>query len=247
MNDNSEINKSKIFCFEVRDNIGILTVNNGSHNKISQPDFLELDKLKEWIDNKDLKGLIITGKGRHFSAGADVDNIRANKHDIDKMREQFKLGREILNYIESLPMITVAAISGACFGAGLEIALSCKFRICTSNAMLAFPESNIGIMPGLSGTIRLPKLVGKSKALEIIVSGRNIVSDEAYEIGLVDKITPNKEHVSTSLNFISELTENKTTKQLKSIIKSINNSFTKTNEEAMCEECELFLEFVKNF
>ncbi|MBZ4646521.1 MAG: fadJ [Clostridia bacterium] len=242
----SEEKKSGVVCFEEVNQIGILTIDNGSQNKIPQPDFLDLSFLKEWISEQRLKGLIITGKGRHFSAGADVDNIRANKDNPGYLREALKKGRDILNYIESLPIITVAAISGICFGAGLEIALSCQFRIGTANALLAFPESNIGIMPGLTGTIRLSRIVGKSKALEIIITGRTINGEESYSLGLVDKIVPNKTHLSAAVQFINELTKNKSHQQIRSIIQSVNKSAVEKDAIAMEYESEMFLKLVEN-
>ncbi|WP_432401870.1 enoyl-CoA hydratase/isomerase family protein [Wukongibacter sp. M2B1] len=244
---NSEKKKSGIVYFETENQIGVLTIDNGNQNKINQADFLELSCLKEWLSEQNIKGLIITGQGRHFSAGADIDNIKANKENLDYLRESLKKGREILSYIDSLPIVTVAAINGVCFGAGLEIALSCQFRIATINAILAFPESNIGIMPGLAGTIRLTRKIGKSKALDMIISGRSVSAEEASEIGLIDRITAKKEHLSTALRFVNDLTKDKSTDQIKSIVQSVNSSFIETEEVAMENECELFLELVKNF
>lgn len=244
---NSEQKRSGVVCFEIKDQIGVLTIDNGSQNKIYQADFLELDSLKMWLSESDIKGLVIIGKGRNFSAGADIDNLKLNSNVPEHLRESLKKGRDILNYIETLPIITVAAISGACFGAGLEIALSCQFRIATATAVLAFPESNIGIMPGLAGTIRLSRLIGKSKALEIIISGRTVSAEEAYKIALVDKVVPNKEHLSSAVQFINELTLNKSYNQVKSIIQSVNNSIFSTYETAMNNEGELFLDLTKMF
>ncbi len=238
--------KSGITTFEVNNGIGILTINNGMQNKISEPEFLELDSLKQWLSQEDIKGLIITGKGRHFSAGADVDYIKECKNNPSVLGEKLTKGRAILNYIETLPIVTVAAISGVCFGAGLEIALSCQFRIGASNALLALPESNLGIMPGLTGTIRLPKKIGKTKALEMIITGKTVPADEALELGLVDKVVPNKNHVSAATQFIEELTENKTQLQINSIIQSVNNAIYETEEQAMIKELEMFLELVKD-
>ena len=242
----SEQKKSGIVRFEAKKQIGVLTIDNGTQNKIPQPHFLELSCLKEWLSEQELKGLIIVGHGRHFSAGADVGNIKADRDNPEFFGESLKKGRAILDYIESLPIVTVAAISGICFGAGLEIALSCQFRIGTDNAILAFPESNIGIMPGLAGTIRLPGKIGKSRALEIIISGRSVVAGEACAIGLIDKIVPNKEHLSAAIQFIDELTQNKSLHQVKSIVQSVNNSVTGTKEAAMEYEGKMFLELVKN-
>lgn len=240
----SQMNQSGIVNFRIVDHIGILTIDNGKQNKIDQADFVDLDVLKQWVSTEPILGLIITGKGRHFSSGANVDNIASNIEDLTPLRNDLKRGREILNYIESLPMITVAAISGICFGAGLEIALSCQFRIASESAVLGFPESNLGIMPGLSGTVRLPKLIGKSRAIEMIVSGQSVAVDEAYTLGLIDQVTPKKEQLTAAIQFIKGLTENKSVEQVESIVVSVNRSFTLDRSIAMEKECELFLTLV---
>ncbi|MCK4259555.1 MAG: enoyl-CoA hydratase/isomerase family protein [Halanaerobiales bacterium] len=246
MESYSEQKTSGIVSFQTRNQVGILTIDNGRQNKIHQPEFLDLNCLKKWLSKEELKGLIITGKGRHFSAGADIDYIKENRNNPDLLSEALKKGKEILNYIETLPIITVAAVSGACFGAGLEITLSCQFRICTTSAVLALPESNLGVLPGFAGTIRLPKTIGKNKALEIIISGRTISAEEALEIGLVDKVVPTKEHLSAALKFIDDLTQNKSLHQIRYIIQSVNNSIFDTEKEAMEKEGKMFADLAKN-
>ncbi len=244
MADNEKI-KSGIVWLEAVDNIGIASIHNGIQNKISQPDFMDLEFFKEWIYRQKLKGLIITGQGRHFSAGADIDTIKANKHNTDYLKDALKKGKEILSYIETLPIVTVAAVSGVCFGAGLEIALSCQFRIGTENSVLALPEANIGIMPGLAGTIRLPRIIGKSKAIQMIISGRTINAEEAFGMGLLDKVVPAKMHLSSAKQYIEELVQNKSHQQINSIIQSVNNSITEINETAMNTEGNMFAKLVE--
>ncbi|MDF2839875.1 MAG: fadJ [Clostridia bacterium] len=238
--------KHGIVTFTTINQIGVLTIDNGSQNKIPQPDFIELNLLKEWLAMQELKGLVIVGQGRHFSAGADVDNIKANRNKLSYLEYALECGKELLNYIEALPMITVAAISGACFGGGLEIALSCQFRIAAENSMLAFPESNIGIMPGLAGTIRLPRIIGRRKALEIIISGRTISAEEALEIGLIDEVVSNKQHLAAAIQLIERLTDNRSIQQIKYILRSINTSIANNETAAMKNEGEMFVKLVKN-
>lgn len=242
----SKPRKSGVVTFETINQIGVLTIENGSQNRIPKPDFLDLELLKEWLSEEPLKGLVIVGQGRHFSAGADVDNIKANKNKLGYLEYALECGKELLNYIEALPIITVAAISGACFGGGLEVALSCQFRVGAENSMLAFPESNIGIMPGLAGTIRLPKVIGRRKALEIIISGRTISAEEALEIGLIDEIAPNKQHLPAAIQLIERLTTNKSIQQIKYILQAVNASTVLHDMTAMKNEGEMFVKLVKN-
>ena len=95
----------------------------------------------------------------------------------------------ILDFIESLPIVTVAAIRGVCLGAGLEIALACRYRICASNATFGFPETQRGLIPGLGGTLRLTEQIGKSKAMYYILSGERMDAETALKLGIVNKIT----------------------------------------------------------
>lgn len=237
--------KSGITYFEIENRIGILTIDNGRQNKITPADFLDLDQFQQWVSNPELKGLIITGKGRHFSAGADIEALKAAGGDLDKFKQSLGKGKEILNVVEGLSLITVAAISGVCFGGGLEIALSCQFRISTANAVFAFPEVDIGVMPGMAGTVRLPRLVGRNKALEILVSGRTLNAGEALAIGLVDRVVPAREHLSAAQQFIEELTRNKSPRQIRSIVHAVNLSRQPAESKAMVTETELFLELVR--
>ena len=232
--------KNGIMSFDIQDQFGILSIDNGSQNKIDNANFIDLEVLKKWIKDNNFKGLIITGKGRHFSAGANFDNIVSLKNNIDELKSALEKGHEILSFIEQLDIPTVAAISGICFGGGLEIALSCHFRVCGENGILAFPESTIGIMPGLGGTVKLPKIVGRSKALEIILSGGSINADEAKGIGLVDILCEKKKELEVSVDFLKKLTENKPIEIINSIIKSINHSMTNDLSSSLKYELDLF-------
>lgn len=238
--------KSGVVVFEARDQIAILTIDNGIQNKISQGEFLELTALKKWLSEGDFKGLVIQGRGRHFSAGADVNNIKANLHRLDYLRESLRKGKEILDYIEGLPIITVAAISGACFGAGLEIALSCHFRVCTANGILALPESNLGILPGLGGTLRLAERIGRQKALEVILTGKTITPEEALALGLIDRLVPNKSHLESAIEMINGVTQNKSLGQIHRIVKAVNNGVNENRAQALSQEENMFMELVIN-
>lgn len=235
-----------IASIEETDQIGILTLDNGKQNQLARADFLDLEELKNWINGYHLKGLILTGRGRHFSSGADINYIKANKDNPAHLLESLKKGKEILSYIEKLPMVTVAAVSGICFGGGLEIALSCQFRIATCNALFCFPESERGIMPGLAGSIRLPQLIGRNKALELILSAKILSAEDALRIGLIDRSVPNKEHICAAKQMIHELADKKTLEQIESIVRSVNNSCQKKQMDAMKEEGELFVKLIKN-
>ena len=131
--------------------------------------------------------LIITGTGeKAFCAGADIKELRGNSPIGHK--KLLKCGQRVFDKIADLPMASVAAINGYAFGGGLELALSCTFRIATLNAKVGLPEIRLGLTPGYGGTQRLPRVVGEARALEMIMSGRTVDANEALGIGLVSEV-----------------------------------------------------------
>jgi 3-hydroxyacyl-CoA dehydrogenase/enoyl-CoA hydratase/3-hydroxybutyryl-CoA epimerase len=138
----------------------------------------------------DLHGVVIaSGKPSGFIAGADIEQFNTFKspHDAEQVSA---MGQELLNRLEALPIPVVAAIHGACLGGGLEVALACKYRIATNHAstVLALPETQLGVLPGMGGTQRLPRLVGLQAALDMILAGRNIRAAKAIRMGLIDEL-----------------------------------------------------------
>lgn len=198
----------------VGESIGVLRLHNGRDNLVDHAVFLDMIELKQWIHQNSLKGLIITGNGRNFSKGANVERIRMYKKCPELLEQELNEGKRILSYIENLPLITVAAIEGACFGAGLEIALCCNYRLAAESALFSFPEVTLGLLPGFGGTIRLPKLIGHRAAKKLILSGDMITSAEALRLGLVDEMTGKKESFSKALELIKGLSNRCSSRQM---------------------------------
>ncbi|ACP35595.1 Enoyl-CoA hydratase/isomerase [Sulfolobus islandicus Y.G.57.14] len=142
--------------------------------------------LRQNINNDKIKVIIFTGSGKAFSAGADISQFK--ELDPVKAWEFATKGRELMDYIERYPKPTIAMINGYALGGGLELALSCDLRIASQNAELGLPEINLGIYPGFGGTQRLVRLIGKGRALEIIMLGDRIKADYAERIGLVNRV-----------------------------------------------------------
>lgn len=148
--------------------------------------------LKQVRDNKNIRGLIfISAKSDNFIAGADI-NMIARANSVQEAEELARQGQQIMAEIHSLPIPTIAAIHGACLGGGLELALACHSRICTDDAktVLGLPEVQLGLLPGSGGTQRLPRLVGVSTALEMILTGKQLRPRQALKVGLVDEVVP---------------------------------------------------------
>ena len=213
--------KSNLSELCAEDNIAVLTIDNGPKNLISEPEFIDRKMLLGWLDeNPQVGALIITGKGRHFSHGADVSLF--GEADGTELSEKLENARELLRTIEKLPIITAAAINGGCFGGGLEIALSCQFRIASPSAFLGLPEIMHGVVPGMGGMERLYRLLGKEKALGMILRGEMIGSKEAMELGLVTKLSENKNCFDETVSFVKELLSGKSLTQIHAKIDTIN-------------------------
>lgn len=208
----------------IGETIGVLRLRNGRDNKVDHAAFLDIFELEQWLLENRFKGLIITGNGRNFSKGANVEQIRTYKECGEVLENELNQGKKILSYIESLPIVTVAVIQGACFGAGLEIALSCDYRLAAENAMFSFPETTLGLLPGFGGTVRLPSLIGQGAAKRLILSGNIITSEEALRLGLVDEVTGKKEIFSKVVELIQELTDKRSAKQIEYICSIMKQS-----------------------
>lgn len=148
--------------------------------------------LKQVRDNKNIRGLIfISAKSDNFIAGADI-NMIARAKSAQEAEELARQGQQIMAEIHGLSIPVIAAIHGACLGGGLELALACHSRVCTDDAktVLGLPEVQLGLLPGSGGTQRLPRLVGVSTALEMILTGKQLRPRQALKVGLVDEVVP---------------------------------------------------------
>ena len=202
----------KTISWKVESDIGHLVLNRPPANTMTRYFFEELNLLtREIIPKSEIKSLIIYGNGRHFSAGADhydlSDRIRDNlPEDYPENLPSFlKETIQSFQYIDTMQIPTFAAIRGTCFGSALELALSCKFRICAEGTVLGFPESSFGLMPGCGGSVKLPGIAGRSKAIELIISGRNFSAAEAYQWGIVHKVVHRKILLEETLKMVKKL------------------------------------------
>ena len=136
---------------------------------------------------RDVRALLVIGAGdKAFCAGADIKELR-NRSLIEQKRGA-ELGQAVFAKLDSLPIASIALVGGYAFGGGAELALACTFRLASANAVFGLPEVKLGLIPGYGGTQRLPRLIGEGRALEIIMTGRNVKADEAERIGLVNAV-----------------------------------------------------------
>lgn len=174
---------------EVREGVYLLTINKpASLNALDTAVLGELAAVVEDLrTNESVKVLVLTGEGRAFVAGADISEM-VSKNPIDGL-EFGRLGASVFRAIEQLPFPVIAAVNGFALGGGCELAMACDIRLASAKAKFGQPETGLGIIPGFSGTQRLPRLVGPAKAKELIYTGEIIKADEALRIGLVNGVT----------------------------------------------------------
>jgi enoyl-CoA hydratase len=154
-----------------------------------------------------VKGIILTGGGeKAFIAGADIAELATI--DGERAGEFSEKGQEVLSFIETLGKPVIAAVNGFALGGGCETAMACTIRIASENAKFGQPEVKLGIIPGYGGTQRLPRLVGKGRALQLILTGDLIDAQEAYRIGLVNEVVPAKELLSRCEAILKQIAAN---------------------------------------
>ena len=182
--------------YEVRDDVAILTVDNPPVNPLSDGVRNGLyESLVKAEEDSNVKGIVLTGNGRAFIAGADISEFGGNVEG--------KSLNEVFKKLEFCEKPVVAAINGIALGGGLETALCCNYRIADINAFVGLPEVNLGLLPGGGGTQRLPRLIGPSEALKMMLSGSHVPAKKALNMGIVDQISENI--VEDSIEFVKKI------------------------------------------
>lgn len=176
--------------FEKKNYIAVLTINREQDaNALSKALLIQFNTyLQKISEDKGIRVVIITGAGnRVFCAGADLKE--RNEMSIEEAKEAVALIGSTINTIEQLPQPVLAALNGSAFGGGLELALACDIRIATKEALMGLTEVSLGIIPGAGGTQRLPRIIGETKAKELIYTAKRIHAEEALQIGLINFIS----------------------------------------------------------
>ena len=174
---------------EKKENYAILMVDAPkTRNALSVPIVEYMTQLvDEVIADKSMHCLVITGGGpKSFIAGADISQLV--KMTPEDSRYSIEVGHKLFSKLETMDIPVVAAINGYCLGGGLEIAMSCDIRICSANAKFGLPEINIGMIPGWGGTLRLARLIGESRAKNMLLRGKMITAQQAMEYGLIAEV-----------------------------------------------------------
>ncbi|MCE0451651.1 enoyl-CoA hydratase-related protein [Brevibacillus sp. AF8] len=182
--------------FEREGHIGLITLNRPDElNALNYETLERLGNLIEQVrlDAKEIRVVIVKAEGRAFSAGADLKERRTLTEQ--QVRRNVRKIRDVFTALERLPQPTIAMINGFAFGGGFELALACDFRYAVADAKMGLTEVSLGIIPGAGGTQRLSRLIGPSKAKELILTARRIQAPEAYQIGFVNAVAKDTEEL----------------------------------------------------
>jgi enoyl-CoA hydratase len=225
---------------ETADGVAVVTVNRPDKlNALNAATIRELDRaFRALRAEDDVRGIIVTGAGeKAFVAGADIGEL-ATMGPISGIRVS-REGQDAFRFLEQMPKPVIGAINGFALGGGLELALACHLRIASRNARFGLPEVRLGIIPGYGGTVRLPRLVGRGRALEMILTGEMIGADEAHRIGLVNRVTESGELLGVARELMSTMTANGPI-ALALALEAVDRAAATTTDDALIFESNLF-------
>jgi len=226
--------------YEKRNGFAYVTLNRPKVlNALNTPTWRELRAaFQDARDDAAVRGVILTGAGdRAFIAGADIGEL-AHATAIDAERSS-RVGQEVLDLVENLGKPVIAAINGFALGGGCETAMACSIRIAVEHAKFGQPEVKLGLLPGGGGTQRLPRLVGKGRALQLILSGGMISAQEAWRIGLVNEVVPAKDLLSRAEAILKEIAANAPL-AVKYALDAVNRGMDASQTEGFALEASYF-------
>jgi enoyl-CoA hydratase len=212
----------KNLLVEYIDNIALVKINRPDKlNALNKETLEELLSIFQSLKNDEkIYSILLTGTGeKAFVSGADISEL--NKLSMLEGKKFAEFGQDVFNFIENMEKPVVAAVNGFALGGGCELALACHFRFASENAKFGQPEVNLGIIPGYGGTQRLPRLIGKGLAMELILTGNIISAEEALSIGLVNKVFKKEELILKSIDVL-KLINSKGQQAIRLAIKAIN-------------------------
>ena len=226
--------------YEKKDSIAYVTLNRPKVlNALNKKTWADLRTAFEAArDDAAVRGVILTGAGdKAFIAGADISEL-ANVSAVEA-EESSTFGQEVLNLVENLGKPVIAAINGFALGGGCETAMACTIRVASEHAKFGQPEVKLGLIPGGGGTQRLPRLVGKGRALQIILSGEIISAQEAYRIGLVNEVVPAADVITRAEAILKQIFSNAPL-AVKYSLEAVNKGLETSVAEGLSLEASLF-------
>jgi enoyl-CoA hydratase len=222
------------------DGIAVVTVSRPDKlNALNAGTVRELDAvLRSVREDEGVRAIILTGAGeKAFVAGADIGEL-ARMGPVEGVRIS-RDGQDTFRMMERMPKPVIGAINGFALGGGLELALACHVRLASSRARFGLPEVKLGIIPGYGGTVRLPRLVGRGRALELMLTGEMIDAEEAYRIGLVNRVTPPESLLDAARELAAKMIANGPI-AIALALESVDRGMSTTIDDAQILESNLF-------
>jgi enoyl-CoA hydratase len=225
--------------FDVVDRIATITVNRPDKlNALNDDTIAELGvAIDEARGRDDVAGVILTGAGRAFIAGADIANMQGQS--TLEMQRLARRGQLVFRKFETSPKPVIAAVNGFALGGGCELAMACHLRLASDTAKFGQPEVKLGLIPGYGGTQRLPRLVGRGRALQLLMTGEMIEANEALRIGLVNAVIPGAELLDRTRAMLRQMLANAPI-ALTLCIEAVNAGYDLPLDEAMQMEAYQF-------
>jgi enoyl-CoA hydratase/carnithine racemase len=226
--------------YEKKGAIAYVTVNRPKVlNALNQRSWADLrTAFEDARDDAAVRGIILRGAGdKAFIAGADINELAQIR--AVEAESSTRNGQAVLDLIENLGKPVIAAVNGFALGGGCETAMACTIRVASENAKFGQPEVKLGIIPGAGGTQRLPRLVGKGRALQLILSGEIISAEEAYRIGLVNELVPSADLITRSEAILAQINSNAPL-AVKFSLEAVNQGLETSQFEGLLLEASLF-------
>lgn len=235
------------FLLEIEEKVAVITINRPPANTLSTKAVAELNQILDELEKSDkVRAVIITGKDREdkpeksiFSAGADVTEF-GELFSAGRAGEIIEKGQKVMSRVENFTKPTIACLNGHALGGGCELAIACHLRIMANTATIGVPEVNLGILPGYGGTTRLPRLIPRTKALELLLTGVRISAEEAENVNLVNKVVPKGEELKASLEFAKKLVATSAPLAMREIINIVVKAWEIKPEESFEIEQKAF-------
>src|ERR1700741_1439883 len=236
----ADVSALKNVIYEKKNGIAYVTLNRPKVlNALNTPTWMDLRiAFQDARDDVEVRGVILTGAGdKAFIAGADISELaRVTAFEAE---QSSRFGQEVLDLIEDLGKPVIAAVNGFALGAGCETGMACTIRIAAEHAQFGQPEVKLGLVPGGGGTQRLPRLVGKGRALQLILSGGMITAQEAYRIGLVNEVVPPAELIPRAEAILKQIASNAPI-AVKFALEVTNKGLEKSQSEGSLLEASYF-------
>ena len=224
----------------VEDRVAIVTIDHRPVNALDRQTLQELSQMADGLAAESaVKVVIVTGAGSlAFVAGADIKEV-SQIGSVQAAQEMAALGQSVFLKLQRLNKPVIAAINGVCLGGGLELAMACHLRITGDRARFGQPEVNLGIIPGWGGTQRLPRLIGRAKATEWILTGDVVMAQEALRLGLVNQVVP-QDQVLKAAKDLARKIASKGAVAIQQSLWAIEEGFGRPIEEGLAKEAEAF-------